>query len=110
MPADLSPFKPHFVRALGAVAPRPTLARFEVQGGLRVILRDAARAELVLRVGPPEQAPGALRRTDRSAVDVAAGALSGPHHEAWVEAVMEAIAAAEASPAWPAFLTQAWAT
>lgn len=112
MPAapDFAPFKPHFVRALGAVVPRPTLARFEVQGGLRVVLRDAARVELAVRVASPTDAAGEVLRTERSAVDVVGGEASGEHHRAWLAAIADAVRAAEGAPAWPAFLAQAWST
>lgn len=110
MPADLSMYKPHFVRALGAVDPRPTIARFEVQQGVRALLRDAARRELIVRVAPPDEAPGAALRTERSAVDVLADHPDAPAHRAWTEAVCAAVLAAEATPGWDTFLRAAWTT
>jgi hypothetical protein len=108
--ANFSPFKPLFVRELGAVTPRPTLARFEVGGGLRVLLRDAQRRELVVQVAPASDAPGAALRSERSAVDVVPGALSADDAPAWVEAVAACVRLAEAAPGWGAFLEAAWAS
>jgi hypothetical protein len=108
--ANFSAYKPLFVRELGAVSPRPTLARFEVGGGLRVLLRDAQRRELVVQVAPSSDAPGSALRSELSAVDVLDGALSAEDAPGWVEAVAACVRMAEEAPGWGAFLAAAWAT
>lgn len=106
--ADFNVFKPTFVRALGAHDPRPTLARFDVARGVRVMLRDAARAEVTVVLAPVHEAPGEVAQTAATSLDVVGA--PGPAHEAWIAAVVRAARDLDANPAWGAFLARAWAT
>lgn len=102
-------FKPVFVREIGSAPVRPTLAKFEVGGGLRVILRDAARRELVLRVGPAGEAPGTLGVVGPAALDrVDEAGDFGEAGVGWQAAARAALEALAEKPGWAEFLRAVW--
>jgi hypothetical protein len=103
-PADaaFNMFKPTFVRTIGALPTRPALARFEVADGVRVMLRDQARVEVVVWVRAADRAAGGALRTAAAAVDVEGSPSEA--HGPWIEAVCEAVRGLDPNPAWAAFL------